>query len=192
MNPGIPLPNSTSVTPATPAMTDLSPDPLRKLYRRPGFLLRRAHQLSVAIFEAACQALALTPAQFGVLTVVSQSQDIDQSTLSRALGFDRVTTLHVVRLLTQRGLLVRERCERDGRWLRLMLTAVGAATLTEAQACADSAHDHLLAPLAPAEQDQLIALLSQLCAGLEPAADSRTPAHARAPVWQQVENKRER
>lgn len=163
-------------------LTDTTPDPLRKLYRRPGFLLRRAHQLSVAIFEAACQASALTPAQFGVLTVVSQSADIDQSTLSRALGFDRVTTLHVVRLLTQRGLLVRERCDRDGRRLRLLLTPAGAATLTDAQAQADGAHDQLLAPLKLAEQDQLIALLSKLCAGLEPAAHNSVAA----PVWQQV------
>ena len=162
--------------PTAPSITEPSPDPLPKLYRRPGFLLRRAHQLSVAIFEAACKASALTPAQFGVLTVVSQSADIDQSTLSRALGFDRVTTLHVVRLLTQRGLLVRERCDRDGRRLRLRLTPDAGAVLTEAQAGADRAHYQLLAPLAPLEQDQLLALLTKLCAALEPAADRQVAA----------------
>jgi len=30
--------------------------PLASLYRRPGFLLRRAHQLSVGIFEDQCRA----------------------------------------------------------------------------------------------------------------------------------------
>ena len=98
-------------------MTDPATHPLRELYRRPGFLLRRAHQISVAIFEGAWHDNPLTPAQYGVLTVVSHAKGIDQSSLSRALGFDRVTTLHIVRLLTQRGLLVREPCNRDSRRL---------------------------------------------------------------------------
>ena len=38
---------------------------LARLYARPGFLLRRAHQISSAVFEDACKGLALTPAQFG-------------------------------------------------------------------------------------------------------------------------------
>jgi hypothetical protein len=46
------------------------PASLARLYARPGFLLRRAHQISAAVFEDACRDLGLTPAQFGVLTVL--------------------------------------------------------------------------------------------------------------------------
>ena len=47
-----------------------TPASLSRLYARPGFLLRRAHQISAAVFEDECRELALTPAQFGVLTVL--------------------------------------------------------------------------------------------------------------------------
>ena len=61
---------------------------LSRLYARPGFLLRRAHQISAAVFEDECRALAITPAQFGVMTVLGAHPCMDQSSLARALGFD--------------------------------------------------------------------------------------------------------
>ena len=70
---------------------------LSRLYARPGFLLRRAHQISAAVFEDECRAVGLTPAQFGVLTVLRASPGMDQSSLARALGFDKVTVLRVLR-----------------------------------------------------------------------------------------------
>ena len=44
--------------------------PVFDIYQRPGFLLRRAHQISTAIFERSCAHLGLTPAQYGVLSVL--------------------------------------------------------------------------------------------------------------------------
>jgi hypothetical protein len=38
-------------------------DTLARLYARPGFLLRRAHQISAAVFEDECRGLGLTQAQ---------------------------------------------------------------------------------------------------------------------------------
>ena len=70
---------------------------LSRLYARPGFLLRRAHQISAAVFEDDCRDLALTPAQFGVLTVLRAHPGMGQSSLARALGFDKVTVLRVLR-----------------------------------------------------------------------------------------------
>lgn len=152
-------------------MNERSPSTsLINLYRRPGFLLRRAHQLSVAIFENACLDVALTPAQYGVLTVISEAEGIHQSELSRALGFDRVTTLHVVRGLTSRGLVLRKQSDEHGRLIRLLLTHEGRAVLAEAQQMAQQAHDQLLSPLTLGEQEQLIAILTKLCATLEPGA----------------------
>src|SRR5256885_12122509 len=43
-------------------MDTMTPAPL-PLYQRPGFLLRRAHQISVGIFEEQCRPLGLTPPQ---------------------------------------------------------------------------------------------------------------------------------
>jgi hypothetical protein len=53
-------------------LTNPAAPALQRLYSRPGFLLRRAHQISAAVFEDECRAVGLTPAQFGVLTVLRQ------------------------------------------------------------------------------------------------------------------------
>ena len=76
---------------------------LARLYARPGFLLRRVHQISAAVFEDECRAVGLTPAQFGVMTVLRATPGLDQSSLARALGFDKVTVLRVLRGLESRG-----------------------------------------------------------------------------------------
>ena len=83
------------------------PASLSRLYARPGFLLRRAHQISAAVFEDECRDLALTPAQFGVLTILKAHPGLGQSSLARALGFDKVTVLRVLRGLETRGFVSR-------------------------------------------------------------------------------------
>ena len=77
---------------------------IQDLYQRPGFLLRRAHQISASIFEHACADLALTPAQYGVLCVMAEQPGIDQSSLARALAFDKVTVLRVLKGLQDPGI----------------------------------------------------------------------------------------
>src|SRR5690348_6897831 len=94
-------------TSAIVSSTAKLPAPLTRLYARPGFLLRRAHQISAAVFEDECRELGLTPAQFGVLTVLRTHPGLGQSSLARALGFDKVTVLRVLRGLEGRGLVER-------------------------------------------------------------------------------------
>ncbi len=144
-------------------------DPFTRLYQRPGFLLRRAHRISVAIFERECAELNLTPAQFGVLYILQHAPGIDQSTLSRALGLDRVTILHVAKGLEQRGLLIR-RSTPPKRRLSLELTQEGQRAFERAQPLAERAIDRLYSPLSPNEQSTLTHLLNKLCDGLEPEA----------------------
>ena len=95
------LPYLTVPNPSAPAPS------LARLYARPGFLLRRVHQISAAVFEDECRAVGLTPAQFGVMTVLRATPGLDQSSLARALGFDKVTVLRVLRGLESRGLVAR-------------------------------------------------------------------------------------
>jgi DNA-binding MarR family transcriptional regulator len=154
-------------------MTTASSPSLEQLYQRPGFLLRRAHQLSVGIFEEECRAVELTPAQYGALVVLANADGIDQSSVSRALGFDRVTTMHVVRGLEKRGLVTRTPSPSHGRKLELSLTPEGQRVLGSARRPAEQAFHRLVEPLTPDEAEQLNALLYKLCAGLEPVARSR-------------------
>ena len=90
-------------------MTIVQEQKLRGYSRTGGFLLRRAHQISAAVFEDACKELGLTPAQFGVLTVLQAHPGMGQSSLARALGFDKVTVLRVLRGLEARRKLLGDR-----------------------------------------------------------------------------------
>jgi DNA-binding MarR family transcriptional regulator len=140
---------------------------LTRLYARPGFLLRRAHQISTAVFEDECRSVGLTPAQFGALTVLGARGGLDQSSLARALGFDKVTTLRVLRGLEARGLIERLRTSENRRNLSISLAPAGLALLQQAQAPAERAYHRLMAPLDAAQQAQLVQLLQLLTAGLE-------------------------
>ena len=147
-----------------------SPPALARLYARPGFLLRRAHQISAAVFEDACKDLALTPAQFGVLTVLQSHPGLGQSSLARALGFDKVTVLRVLRGLQARGLVTREPAEDNRRNVSVALTHEGELVLQRAQKPAERAYKRLMGPLTREQQEQLLDLLQLLTGGLEDEA----------------------
>ena len=142
------------------------PASLSRLYARPGFLLRRAHQISAAVFEDECRSLQLTPAQFGVLTVLQAHPGLGQSSLARALGFDKVTVLRVLRGLETRGLVARESAA-GRRNVSVALTAQGENLLCDAQKPAERAYRRLMAPLGRDQQQQLLDLLQQLTGELE-------------------------
>lgn len=144
-----------------------TPAALSRLYARPGFLLRRAHQISAAVFEDECRELALTPAQFGVLTVLRSHPGLGQSSLARALGFDKVTVLRVLRGLETRGLVERGPAPGNKRNMCVALTRDGEAVLGKAQRPAERAYKRLLAPLDKQQQAQLIHLLQLLTGELE-------------------------
>src|SRR5437016_6823587 len=144
-----------------------TPAALPRLYARPGFLLRRAHQISAAVFEDECRDVGLTPAQFGVLTVVKTHPGMGQSSLARALGFDKVTVLRVLRGLESRGFVERGPAPDNKRNMCVNLTDEGLAVLQQAQRPAERAYRRLLAPLKRDQQEQLIHLLQLLTGELE-------------------------
>lgn len=146
------------------------PASLSRLYARPGFLLRRAHQISAAVFEDECRSLQLTPAQFGVLTVLQAHPGLGQSSLARALGFDKVTVLRVLRGLEARGFVERGPAQESRRNVSVSLTPEGETVLRQAQKPAERAYKRLMAPLNPAQQEQLLELLQLLTGGLEDEA----------------------
>jgi len=143
------------------------PTTLSRLYARPGFLLRRAHQISAAVFEDECRELGLTPAQFGVLTVLKSHPGLGQSSLARALGFDKVTVLRVLRGLETRGFVARAPAPSNKRNIAVALTDAGHAVLAQAQRPAEKAYKRLLAPLDRDQQAQLLDLLQLLTGELE-------------------------
>lgn len=135
---------------------------LRDLYRRPGFMIRRAHQIAVAIFLEECRSSGLTTTQYGVLLILQRRPAIDQNTLARLLGLDRSTTGLVVRKLAERGLVTRPVRSRDLRRRELRLTRVGSALLARVGKDARRAQARLLSPLPARERGRFLDLLEWL------------------------------
>jgi DNA-binding MarR family transcriptional regulator len=160
-------------------MATTRPNALARLYARPGFLLRRVHQLSAAVFESECDGIGLTPAQYSVLSALHVMPGQDQSALARALGFDKVTMLRVLHAMEKRNLVSRARLPTDKRSLSLNLTDEGRALFNLAQKPVDRAYKRLMAPLSEGQQKQLLKLLELMTLELED--------QARAPFVRAVE-----
>jgi DNA-binding MarR family transcriptional regulator len=126
----------------------------------------------VAIFERACAGLSLTPAQFGVLSILATQPGIDQTRLARALAFDKVTVLRVLKGLQERGLCVREIASSNRRQMAVSLTPKGQALLQQSRLPVQQAYEDLMSPLSPDEQSTLMALLQRLTQTLEREARS--------------------
>lgn len=149
---------------------------LQDLYARPGFLLRRGHQIAVGIFVQECAALGLTPPQHGVLVVVGNAPGLDQAALARALGFDRATVGALVGSLENRGMLRRKSSAADARRKLLVLTPSGRTMLARAQDAVRRTSERLLSPLPAAERKLFVSLLARLTDTLNAA--SRTPVES--------------
>lgn len=138
---------------------------LQDLYRRPGFLLRRAHQISSAIFANAAAELNITTTQFGVLIVLAARQPVDQVGIARDLRLDRSTTGLVIRNLEDQGLIERLIDPEDRRRRVLRLTDEGAAALAKLRAVGKHSHQQSLSVFTPEEARKFTALLTKFIDG---------------------------
>jgi len=103
--------------------------PLDELYRRPGFLIRRANQIAVALFLEETGALGITNSQYGILLVLKHHPGIDQISVAKVLGLDRSTTGMVLDKLEKAGLIGRSIGTHDKRRRTLALTRAGERML---------------------------------------------------------------
>ncbi len=142
----------------------------------PGHLLRRCHQIGVAIFLEACAEYDLTPLQFAVLQTLVNDGAQDQVTLGGATAMDRTSIALLVRNLEQRGLLKREKSSRDQRAKIVTITAAGRKLLKTALPAVEAAQKRILAPLDQAEAARLLELLGKLAENNN--ALSRAPARS--------------
>jgi len=152
----------------------LSPlEQLDALYERPGFLIRRAHQIAQALFEEEAEEVGLTPSQMGALTVVRALEPLDQIHLARAMGIDRSTAGLVLANLAQNGYIDRTEDPADRRRRLITITDEGRAALQGVQPAAIAVKERLLAVLTPEEGDTLVRLLKKLVETMN--TEVRTP-----------------
>lgn len=139
----------------------MSDDPLMQLYGRPGFMLRRAHQIAVSVFLEQTSDLRITTTQYGILFLLRHQPGIDQITVAKLLGLDRSTTAMVLKKLETDGLVGRSVGAGDRRRRALELTPAGAAMLKRLKAPAFKARERLLSVFAPSERAAFLRLLDK-------------------------------
>src|SRR5471032_1100675 len=93
------------------------------LTERVGFLIRRLHQIHVALFVQEAAELDITTIQFTALSVLYQRGEIDQSELAMHVGMDRTNVSDVVRRLLERGYMTVRVNPAHGRRRLIGLTA---------------------------------------------------------------------
>lgn len=128
-------------------------------------LIRRAQQISVAVFLEQWAALDLTPVQFAALEAIGAHPGLDATRLCGLTGFDRTTISGVLERMQAKGWIVRKAGADDKRTKSVSLTAAGKKLLARAEPLAVTAQEKLLAPLDAEERNALVALLDKLVEG---------------------------
>jgi DNA-binding MarR family transcriptional regulator len=146
---------------------------LSQLYSRPGFLLRRAHQICVAIFEENFERLALSPAQYSVMIALHDLRGVNQGDLAKAIGMNKVTVSQIVQALESRGWITRKKMDSDRRRSQLKLTPAEQRALDKTAEMAEATYAEQMAPLSEPDRQRLFKLLQRIVDKLEPRA--RTP-----------------
>ena len=77
------------------------------LYELPGHLIRRCHQISVALFLQECARFGVTPQQYAVIRVLDDNDGVDQITLAGLAALNRTTVGELVARMEDAGFLRR-------------------------------------------------------------------------------------
>jgi DNA-binding MarR family transcriptional regulator len=128
----------------------------------PGHLIRRAHQLAVAVFMEETAAFGVTPVQFAILNALIEDPGEDQVTLAGRVAFDAATFGSVIGRLETRGWVKRKPDAKDRRRKLLWVTPEGEKAAMAMKRAVAKAQVRILGPLDAGERDQLIALLDKL------------------------------
>ena len=133
----------------------------------PGHLVRRAHQIAVALFMSELSAEDVTPVQFAILNAVMDTPGVDQVTLANRVAFDAATSGSVIGRLETKGWIRREPDQVDRRRKLLWLTTTGQEATLQMKRAVEQVQEKITSPLTPEEAQALRVLLAKLVAGHE-------------------------
>lgn len=139
---------------------------------RPGFLIRRLHQIHVALFAEACAQFDVTPVQYSLMSALAARGRADQTTLAADVALDRTTATGALKRLEARGFVARTTDDDDRRARSCRLTPRGTETLDRMEPAARAAHRDTVASLGDDDRRLFLGLM----AGLVDAHRDRVPA----------------
>jgi DNA-binding MarR family transcriptional regulator len=114
--------------------------------------------------------------QISCLDLIQRLAKPTPSDLARELGITKPSVSALVARLLTAGLIRKERSHRDARSFHLHLTERGVALMDAHQRSHAAIAQHLLAGLDEREQEQLVALLTKVVAGLSDQLSETHPA----------------
>jgi MarR family transcriptional regulator, lower aerobic nicotinate degradation pathway regulator len=135
---------------------------IASLYELPGHLIRRCHQISVAIFLEECAAFGITPQQYAIVRVLAAHDGVDQITVAGLAALNRTTTGELVARLEEQGYLTRVVSSEDRRVKNLFITKAGHALIQAVDAGVQRVQARLLKPLSKTERKAFIGFLARI------------------------------
>jgi DNA-binding MarR family transcriptional regulator len=144
------------------------------LASRPGFLIRRLHQIHLSLFAEECASFNVTPVQYSILTAVAARPGLEQAALAQEVGVDRATLANVLVRLAKRGLVRRLQGRNDRRLKHVLPTAACERLLQRMEKPARRAHARTIDALDGRRRAEFLKALSHLV--------NAGNAHGRAPL----------
>jgi DNA-binding MarR family transcriptional regulator len=148
------------------------------LYDQPGHLMRRAHQITVSMFQEEVGEV-VSPKEFAILRMIHETPEVDQVRLARLIGIDTSSAALTAAKLEKRGLIARTVSTVDRRLLSLRLTTEGEQLLDDTVNGVYRMREKLLSPLTESEQKVFMRLLRKFV--------HLHNDESRAPLWTQVD-----
>lgn len=127
-----------------------------------GFLLRKAHQRNLAIWQSSSTDPQLTSVQAAVLTVLCDVGSCSLTELGREAAMDLATTRGVVDRLQERNLISVAADATDGRKVVVALEPGGWRLISGMKAMLEQVAEVTMSRLNPAERIALVFLLKKV------------------------------
>lgn len=130
------------------------------IYRLPGHLIRRLHQISTSVFLDGVKSAGydITAVQYAALVVLADHPGTDQASLAGLIAYDRVTIGGVLDRLEARGLVSRTVSPTDRRARVVEITTAGRALLAELKPVVLALQPEILPGLTAEERETFIRL----------------------------------
>ena len=87
----------------------------RRIYEKPGHLIRRLQQISFALFMDETRQFEITPVQYAAILAIDNHPRIDQTALCNFIAYDRSTIGDVVNRLERKKLIKNPRYRRPSQ-----------------------------------------------------------------------------
>ncbi len=136
-----------------------------RLKQMPGHLIRRANQISSAIFSEEMVEYELTAVQLIALATIIDRPGMDATRLAEYIDFDKATIGGVIERLERKRLVERRVSQADKRIKELVATPAGRALVSVSMPHIERVQERILQPLSSGEQAQLMSLLKRIVAG---------------------------